>query len=92
MGAGSSERGWGSALEGADCGADRDVLGQHLDDLWVDSLLREVPRLDLVVLVVAQRRKDGAPAPRAQLVVAEAVSRHRTEHQGGTNGGGQEAH
>ena len=66
---------WGGALERGDRSADRDVLGQHFCDLNVDALARQVPRLDLVVLIVAQRRKDGAPTLSAELVATEAANK-----------------
>ena len=63
------------ALERLERRAGRDVLGQHLGDHHVDALLRQVPRLDLALLVVAQRREDGAPALGAEAVAAQAARR-----------------
>ena len=54
---------------------------QSLGGFWVDALGREVPRLDLVVWVVAQRMEDGAPALCAEVVVAKAVSEGAMERQ-----------
>ena len=65
---------WGGALERGDHSADRDVLGQHFCDLNVDALARQVPRLDLVVFIVAQGRKNGAPALGAEPVATQAAN------------------
>ena len=66
--------GGGSALERSDRSADRDVLGQHFRDLNVDALARQVPRLDLVVFIVAHGRKNGAPTLGAEAVVTQAAN------------------
>ena len=46
--------------------ADRDVLGQHLGNLGVEILVRQVPRLDLVLLVVTECLEDRTPALRTE--------------------------
>ena len=65
---------------------DRDILGQCLDNLWVESLVAlvgEVPRLNLVVLIVAQGRKNDAPALGAEAVATQAANEGAIGASGG---------
>eukprot|EP00964_Phaeocystis_antarctica_P151908 scaffold119604_cov65-Phaeocystis_antarctica.AAC.3 len=57
--------------------ADSHVGCQGLGDGWVDALTFEVPPGNRVVLVVAQRVEDGAPAHVAQCVAREVTLRQR---------------
>ena len=65
------------ALQRGNSCADRDILSQHLDNLLADALARQIPRLNLVLLVVAESCKDRGPALRAQIVAPEAASNRR---------------
>ena len=58
---------------------------QRLGDLRVDALAREVPRLDLVFWVVAQRVEDGAPSLLAEVVAAKTVSEGATRASKGAD-------
>ena len=63
-----------SALQRGDRSADRDVLGERLGNLRVDALPRQIPRLDLVGLVVAQCVEDRTPALAAEAVAPETAN------------------
>ena len=62
------------ALDALQSGADRDVLCESLGRLWANFLVRQIPRFDLVSLVLAESLEKSSPALVAKLVVAQTAS------------------
>ena len=63
-----------SALDALQSGADRDVLCESLGRLGANALVMQIPRFDLVSLVLAESLEERSPALVAKLVVAQTVS------------------
>ena len=63
-----------SALDALQSGADRDVVCESLGRLGANSLARQIPRFDLVSLVLAESLEERSPARVAKLVVAQTAS------------------
>ena len=55
-------------------GADRDVVCESLGRLGANVLFRQIPRFDLVSLVLAESLEERSPALVAKLVVAQTAS------------------
>ena len=55
-------------------GADRDVLRESLGRLGANALARQIPRFDLVSLVLAESLEERSPVLVAKLVVAQTAS------------------
>ena len=60
-----------SALDALQSGADRDVVCESLGRLGANALARQIPRFDLVSLVLAESLEKHSPA-----LVAKAVAAH----------------
>ena len=63
-----------SALDARQSGADRDVLCESLGRLGANALARQIPRFDLVSLVLAESLEERSPALVAKTIVAQTTS------------------
>ena len=63
-----------SALDALQSGADRDVLYESLGRLGANALVFQVPRFDLVSLVLAESLEERSPALVAKLVTKQTAS------------------
>ena len=63
-----------SALDALQSGADRDVLRESLGRLGANALVRQIPRFDLVSLVLAESLEERSPARVANVVFAQTAS------------------
>ena len=63
-----------SALDALKSGADCDVLCKSLGRLGANALARQIPRFDLVSLVLAESLEERDPAHVAKLIVAQTAS------------------
>ena len=63
-----------SALDALQSGADRDVLRESLGRLGANTLVGQIPRFDLVALVLAESLEECSPALVAKLVFAQTAS------------------
>ena len=63
-----------SALDALQSGADRDVLCESLGRLGANALARQIPRFDLVSLVLAESLEERSPALVAKIVAAQTAS------------------
>ena len=61
-------------LDALQSGADRDVLCESLDRLGASFLVRQIPRFDLVALVLAESLEERSPAHVAKLILAQTAS------------------
>ena len=55
-------------------GADRDVLCESLGRLGTNALVGQIPRFDLVSLVLAESLEERSPARVAKTIVAQTAS------------------
>ena len=62
-----------SALDALQSGADRDVVCESLGRLGANVLDRQIPRFDLVSLVLAESLEERSPAHVAKLVAAQTA-------------------
>ena len=63
-----------SALDALQSGTDCDVLCKSLGRLGANALVMQIPRFDLVALVLAESLEERSPALVAKLVDAQTVS------------------
>ena len=61
-------------LDALQSGGDGDVLCESLRRLGANALVRQIPRFDLVSLVLAESLEERSPALVAKLVVAQTAS------------------
>ena len=61
-------------LDALQSGADRDVLCESLGRLGANVLVIQIPRFDLVSLVLAESLEERSPALVAKLVAAQTAS------------------
>ena len=61
-------------LDALQSGADRDVLCEDLGRLGPNALVRQIPRFDLVSLVLAESLEERSPALVAKIVAAQTAS------------------
>ena len=62
------------ALDALQSGADRDVLCESLGRLGANALVRQIPRFDLVSLVLAESLEERSPALVAKATVTQTAS------------------
>ena len=61
-------------LDALQSGADRDVVCESLGRLGANVLVMQIPRFDLVSLVLAESLEERSPARVAKLIVAQTAS------------------